>query len=116
METDITKVAPLAECQEYMGLVTSWYNEAWGYLRPEKPNHAEELYKERLNINSLPIAYIVFQESTPVGTFSLATNTFGIGNPKIVMMNNVFVTSNQRGIGIGKEIVKLAANTAKENL
>lgn len=105
---------PLVECKEYMDLVIGWYTEAWGYLRPEDPSYAEKLYQRRLNTDSLPIAYIVFQELDPVGTFSLVPNTFAMGNPKITMMNNVFVTSHKRGFGIGKEIIKLAETTAEK--
>lgn len=108
-------VKPLAACQEFMDTVVSWYDDAWGYLRPDKPNHSKLLYKSRLNTMSIPIAYVVFQDDIPVGTFSLVPNTYGIGNSDLTMLNSIYVLSHERGNGVGKEIVKIAENIASKN-
>ena len=108
-------VKPLTDCQEFMDTIVSWYDDAWGYLRPNQPKYSKLLYRSRLNIMSIPIAYVVFQDDIPVGTFSLVPNTYGIGNLDATMLNSIYVTSNKRGNGIGKEIVKIAENIACKN-
>lgn len=108
-------VKPLAACQQYTDLIVSWYDDAWGHLRPNKPDHSRLLYKGQLNTMSIPIAYVVFQDELPIGIFSLVPNTFEVGNPNITMLNNIYVLSNKRGLGVGKEIVKIAENIANKN-
>lgn len=105
-------VKSLAECQQYMSLITSWYDDAWGNLRPNQPNYSKDLYLTRLNTNRIPIAYVIFGNGVPVGTFSLVPNTFGVGDPKLTMLNNVYVSKSMRGRGVGKQIMAIAETAA----
>lgn len=107
---------PLGICQEYFDLIVSWCNEAWLFLRPDQPNYYHELFKTRLSETDLPIAYVIFKKDNPnvrlVGTFSLTSNMLGIGNPDLIMLNNLYVAKEFRGQGIGKDIIRIAENIA----
>ncbi len=110
LEATLTGVL-LKDMPECFDRVVGWYNDAWGHLRPEKPDYAINLYRERMSERP-PVAFVVKLMEEPVGTFSLVPNTYGVAEPEAILLNNIYVSVDFRQQGIGTKIVSLAEQVA----
>jgi GNAT superfamily N-acetyltransferase len=106
---------PLKNHQEFLEKVYAWQQEAWGHLHAHQPGYAEKIYRERLNINKLPITYLIFLENRIIGMVSLLrANQDKVGDPNLYQANGLYIIKSLRKQGLGKVIVEMIENAARD--
>ena len=84
------------------------------YKKPSSPAKYKEYLRERIKNNEATIFLAYDDTGSPVG-FSLNYHTFSsVSQGKVVVLNDLFVSSGHRKKGIGNVLISSSLNLAKE--
>ncbi len=107
----------LKNCPQVIPILAQWLFEEWHtYDASVTQEKLINSFKTRLNYDKVPMTFVAFKGETPIGVISLRTQTdpeFSDYPATSVWMGSLFVVSEERNQGVGKELVKFAATIAK---
>lgn len=108
----LTNFEKLALAPEFAPECASWLYIEWGYRNPAATlADVTQRLLARANVDEVPIAFVAHQGGKPVGTASLVakedlSDTYG---PWVA---SVFVPEGYRGMGIARQLIKMAESEA----
>ena len=97
-------------------LIAQWHFDEWGpgSLEPQKTVEWRTAdLEEHLNHSPLPITFVVFTGSIPVGSASLTVYDLPMRPQLSPWLSTVFVLSEHRNQGIGSALAKRVVEKAK---
>ncbi len=84
------------------------------YKKPSSPAQYKKYLAERIKNNEATVFIAYDDAGSPVG-FSLNYHSFSsVSQGKVVVLNDLFVSPDQRKKGIGKALISSSLNLAKE--
>ncbi|MEY3197242.1 MAG: hypothetical protein RLZZ59_610 [Pseudomonadota bacterium] len=110
------KIRYLSECESHIPEIARiWVNSIGKKWRPGVSQESiESRLREGLHSDSLPLAYVALDNETPVGICRLLSNDLQ-SRPKLFpWLGSLCVDENYRKRGIGKLLMQVVQNKAKE--
>ncbi len=105
----------LSDCPEVIPILASWVFDQWGQrYEIESPGVQVKLFANRTNQDKIPLAFVAFSGSQPVGTASLKIQEMTTHPHLGYWLGEVFVVEEFRGRGIGTELILRATDKAHE--
>ncbi len=104
----------LADHPNQVSQLATWFSEEWGRRNPQ--NSIEEVTQRlnrRMNIDSLPIAFVGFLDGKLVASASIKIREMETHPQYEHWLGAVYVDVAYRGVGIGSQIVQRTALEAK---
>ncbi len=105
----------LADCPETIPTLASWVFGQWGQqYKLESVGVQVELFANRTDRDKIPLSYVAFSGSEPVGTASLKIQEMTTHTHFLYWLGAVYVVGQFRGRGIGTELIARATDKARE--
>ncbi len=102
-------IEPLEKHADLIPLIANWHFQQWGPSTIEPQQTVEWRIadlREHLNKTTLPLTFVAFSGSVPVGSASLTLYDLPIRQNLSPWLSTVFVLSEHRKQGIGSALVK----------
>lgn len=107
----------LKNCPQVIPTLASWLYETWHpYDASVTRENFIQSFETRLNSDKIPITFIALKEMVPVGMISLKKQTspeFSDFPENRIWMSGLHVIPEERNRGLGQDLLKFAANTAR---
>jgi len=104
----------LVDYPEFVPDLASWFYEEWGRRNPANSIEKVELrLRERMNLNSLPLALIGFIDGKLVASASIKIREMETHPQFEHWLGAVFVDTTYRSQGIGSKIVQYTTSEAR---
>jgi predicted N-acetyltransferase YhbS len=108
------KIELLADHQNLVPLLAEWFYREWG---GRSSNDTLQVFSERLlgrmNRDKPPLTLVAFNDKDPVGTAALKIREMETHPQYRYWLGSVYVTGNQRGLGIGSALVEAVIREAE---
>lgn len=106
--------AYLADHRDLISLLAIWFHREWGRRNPALTiDSIAKNLEGRLHRNSLPLTFVTFLETEPVGTASLKIREMEIYPQYLYWLGSVYVVPQCRHQGIGTQIVEHSISEAE---
>lgn len=106
--------AYLADHRDLLSLLAIWFHREWGRRNPELTvDKIAENLEGRLHRNRIPLTFVAFVGTKPVGTASLKIHEMEIYPQYLHWLGAVYVLPQYRHRGIGTQIVEHAISEAQ---
>lgn len=109
-------IEPLGKHAELIPLIANWHFQQWGPSAIEPQQTVEWRIadlKEHLNKTTLPLTFVAFSGSVPVGSACLTVYDLPIRQNLSPWLSTVFVLKEFRKQGIGSALVKHVVEKAR---
>ena len=110
------KIDYLKNYADLIPLIAKWHFDQWGpsTIEPQKTVEWRMAdLKEHVNQSTLPITFVAFSESVPVGSASLTIYDLQIRQNLSPWLSTVFVLPEHRNKGIGSALSKHVVEKAR---
>ena len=105
----------LGDHQEAIPVLAAWIYHEWSYLYPEATlREFNDLFRERVNKNRLPLTLVALEAGKPVGTVSLKTFDMETRNDLATWLTSLYVSEPWRNKGIGSSLISAIEQKAVE--
>jgi predicted N-acetyltransferase YhbS len=109
------RIINLRDAPEHVSTLARWFFEEWGYLNPGQSFEYRLARVERyLTDDLLPTMLIAVDGSEVVGSAALIESDMDTHPELTPWLANVYVRTDQRGKGIGKQLVEAIMALASE--
>ena len=98
-------VKNLSDIPKHLPLFARWAENEWGYVRNKGVDFRTRLFEKYLVSKSIPSLYGLFINDVPVGMFAIE---YCDTNNECLFLNYLFLKSEYRQFGMGKNAVELA--------
>lgn len=100
------KTVYLADAPEFVPTLAQWYYDEWNCFMPGKSvRDVEAAVRGRLNRDRLPLALVVVDGESVIGTASLKPYDMATRMDLSPWLSSVYVAQERRGAGIGSSLV-----------
>lgn len=107
-------IAYLVDCPDLINLLATWFHREWGRRNPALTiDSIAKNLEGRLHRNRLPLTFVAFLETKPVGTASLKIREMEIYPQYLHWFGAVYVVPQYRHQGIGTQIVAYSISEAE---
>ena len=105
----------LGDHQEGIPILAAWIYNEWSYLYPGATlQDFENLLRERINKEKLPLTLVAFEAGEPIGTVSLRTFDMETRGDLPHWLTSLYVIKPWRRRGIGSRLLAAAEKKAAE--
>jgi GNAT superfamily N-acetyltransferase len=100
----------LAECVEVIPQLAAWFSSEW-------PGAAGEDYAQRFqrcaNMDKIPIGFVAFQKSAPIGTVSILSTSVHSHNHLKPWIGGLYVVPEKRHQGVATRLIDSVLETVR---
>jgi predicted N-acetyltransferase YhbS len=105
----------LGDHREVIPILAAWIYNEWSYLYPGTTlRDFEDLFRARINKNSLPLTLVAIEAGEPIGTASLKAFDMEKRRDLTPWLTSLHVAEPWRRRGIGSSLVKAIEQKAEE--
>ncbi len=107
------KIIDLREAPQHIPTIVRWHFDEWGYLNPGKSvEYRIQRMQRYLGNEPIPRMLIAVDGETLLGTAALVESDMDSHPELTPWLASVFIREDQRGRGVGKQLVQALMNCA----